>query len=148
MYLACFVVSTYEIFILVCWILMGYVSSTTYLLARLQEKFSSCEPKEEWPDAGLYNYNGKQTGPFPGADPDYIHLCKCWSYIFSGKIIKKYRNTHFLHQIIVFFSSTDRKDYKFLGLVFTVVILPRILNVFACSPCGKNCLFQKHFETQ
>ena len=46
----------------------------------------------------------------PGADPNYIHLCECWSHIFSGKIFKKYRNTHFLHQIIVFFSSADRKD--------------------------------------
>ena len=49
-------------------------------------------------------------GRVAGADPDYIRLCKCWSYIFSGKIIKKYRNTHFLHQIVVFFSSADRKD--------------------------------------
>ena len=23
----------------------------------------------------------------PGADPDYIHLCKCWSHICCGKVI-------------------------------------------------------------
>ena len=26
---------------------------------------------------------------FPGVDPDYIHLCKCWSHICSCKVIKK-----------------------------------------------------------
>ena len=45
-------------------------------------------------------------------DPDYIHLCKCWSHICSGK---KYRNTHFLLQIILFFSSADRKDWNVFG---------------------------------
>ena len=25
---------------------------------------SSCKPKEEWPHAGLYNYNGRQIKPF------------------------------------------------------------------------------------
>ena len=44
---------------------MAYVqqqmaSSTTYLFTRLQKTFSSCEPKEEWPHAGLYNCNGRQ----------------------------------------------------------------------------------------
>ena len=43
---------------------MTYPSTTTYLLTRLQEKFSSCEPKEELPHAGLYNYNGRQTEVF------------------------------------------------------------------------------------
>ena len=38
------------------------------------------------------------------ADPDYIHFCKCSSHIYSDKIIKKYRNTRFLLQIILFFS--------------------------------------------
>ena len=47
LYLACFVVSTYVIFISVCRILMAYESSTTYLLTRL-------------PHASLYYYNGKQ----------------------------------------------------------------------------------------
>ena len=35
-----------------------------YLFARLQKTFSSCEPKEEWPHSGLYNYNGRQIGLF------------------------------------------------------------------------------------
>ena len=57
------------IFIWVIWILMAYVqqqmaSSTTYLFTRLQKTFSSCEPKEEWPHAGLYNYNGRQIELF------------------------------------------------------------------------------------
>ena len=39
---------------------MAYLSSTTYLLTRLQKKLGSCEPKEEWPHAGLYDYNGSQ----------------------------------------------------------------------------------------
>ena len=43
---------------------MTYASSTTYLLAGLLKKFSSCEPKEEWPHAGLYNYNGRQIEIF------------------------------------------------------------------------------------
>ena len=52
LYLACFVVSKYVIFIRVIWILMAYVqqqmaSSATYLFTRLQRTFSSCEPKEE-----------------------------------------------------------------------------------------------------
>ena len=64
LYLACFIVSTYMIFIWVCWILMAYASSTTYLFTRLQKTFSSCEPKEEWPHAGLYNYNGRQIELF------------------------------------------------------------------------------------
>ena len=51
LYLARFVVSTYVIFICVCWILMAYESSTTYLLTRL-------------PHAGLYNYNGRQIELF------------------------------------------------------------------------------------
>ena len=69
LYLACCVVSTNVIFIWVIWILMAYVqqqmaSSTTYLFTRLQKTFSSCEPKEEWPHAGLYNYNGRQIELF------------------------------------------------------------------------------------
>ena len=46
LYLA-FVVSLYVMFIWVCWILMAYESSTTYLLTRL-------------PHVGLYNSNGGQ----------------------------------------------------------------------------------------
>ena len=42
---------------------MVYASSTTYLLTRLQKKFSSSDPKEEWSHAGLYNYNGRQKEP-------------------------------------------------------------------------------------
>ena len=48
---------------------MAYVqqqmaSSTTYLFTRLQKTFSSCEPKEEWPHARLYKYNGRQIELF------------------------------------------------------------------------------------
>ena len=50
-----------------------------------------------------------------GEDPEYIHLCKSWSHICSGKVIKKYRNTRFLLQIILFFSSADRKDWNVFG---------------------------------
>ena len=64
LYLACFVVSIYVIFIWVYWILMAYTSSASYLLTKLQPKLSSCEPKEEWPHAGLYNYNGRQIELF------------------------------------------------------------------------------------
>ena len=41
-----------------------------------------------------------------GVDPDYIHS----SHVCSGKVIKKYRNSRFLLQIILFFFSADRKD--------------------------------------
>ena len=44
--------------------LMVYASSTKYLFTRLQKISSTCEPKEEWPHAGLYNYNGKQIELF------------------------------------------------------------------------------------
>ena len=64
LYLACFVVITYVMFIWVCWILMAYAISTKYLFTRLQETLSSCEPKKEWPHAALYNYNGRQIEPF------------------------------------------------------------------------------------
>ena len=47
LYLACFVVGTYLIFILVLRILMSCESSKTYLLTGL-------------PHAGLYNGNGRQ----------------------------------------------------------------------------------------
>ena len=43
---------------------MGYTDSTTYLLTRLQKQFGNCEPKKEWPHAGLYNYNEKQIELF------------------------------------------------------------------------------------
>ena len=56
LYLACFVVSAYAIFICVCWILMVYKGSATYLFTGLQKTFSSCKPKEESPHADLYNY--------------------------------------------------------------------------------------------
>ena len=69
LYLACFVVSTYEIFIWVIWVLMAYVqqqmtSSTTYLFTRLQKTSSSCESEEEWQHAVLYKYNRRQTELF------------------------------------------------------------------------------------
>ena len=56
--------SIYVIFIWVCSILMAYAISTTCLLRSLHKKFSSCEPKEELPHAGWYNYNGRQIEPF------------------------------------------------------------------------------------
>ena len=40
------------------------MASSTYLFTRLQKTFSSCEPKEEWPHASLYKYNGRQTELF------------------------------------------------------------------------------------
>ena len=43
---------------------MAYGSSTRCLFTRLQKTFSSCEPKEEIPHAGLYNYNGRQIELF------------------------------------------------------------------------------------
>ena len=43
---------------------MACSTSKTYLLTRLQKKFSSCEPKEELPHAGVYNYNGRQIEVF------------------------------------------------------------------------------------
>ena len=51
LYLACFFVSTYVIFIWVCWILIAYASSTTCLLTKL-------------PHAGVYNYNGREIELF------------------------------------------------------------------------------------
>ena len=57
------------------------------------------------------------------ANPGCIHLRKCWSYICTGKIIKKYWNTHFVHQIIFFFSSADRKEKKVLRPRYSVAIL-------------------------
>ena len=43
---------------------MAYASSATYLFTRLHETYSSYEPKEEWPHAGLYNYNVRQIELF------------------------------------------------------------------------------------
>ena len=37
---------------------MTYASLTTYLFTRSQKTFSSCEPKDDWPHAGLCNCNG------------------------------------------------------------------------------------------
>ena len=51
LYLACFVVSTYVIFIWAYWILMAYASSTTYLLTRFLH-------------GGLYGYNERQIELF------------------------------------------------------------------------------------
>ena len=43
---------------------MAYASLTIYLFTILQKAFSSCEPKEVFPHAGLYIYNGMQTERF------------------------------------------------------------------------------------
>ena len=40
---------------------MAYASLTIYLFTTLQKACSSCEPKEVFPHAGLYIYNGMQT---------------------------------------------------------------------------------------
>ena len=75
LYFACFVVSTYVIFIWAYWIPIAYASSIIYSFRRLQKTFSSSEPKEKWPHAGQYIYNGRQieffhmdrlTGPYRG----------------------------------------------------------------------------------
>ena len=50
----------------------GLPSSTTYLLTRLQKKVSSCEPKEELPLGGLYNYDGRQIELFHGLIVDRL----------------------------------------------------------------------------
>ena len=44
LYLACFVVITSVVFICVCWVLMAYENSTTYLLAKLPH---TCLYREE-----------------------------------------------------------------------------------------------------
>ena len=79
----------------------------------------------------------------PGAGPDCIHLCKYWSHICSGEVIKKYWNTRFLLQIILFFSSADQKDWNVFGQGYVMVILQNLSNVFACLPCGENCFSRK-----
>ena len=43
---------------------MGCVMPTMYLFTILQKTFSSCEPKEEWRQAGLYKHNGRQIKLF------------------------------------------------------------------------------------
>ena len=43
---------------------MAHTSSRTYLFTRLHKTLSSCEPKEERPHAGLYNYNVQQIELF------------------------------------------------------------------------------------
>ena len=43
---------------------MAYARLTAYLFTRLHKTFSSFEPKEEWPHAGLYNYNITQIELF------------------------------------------------------------------------------------
>ena len=39
-------------------------NSIPYLFTRLQKTFISCEPKEQWPHAGLWEYNGRQIELF------------------------------------------------------------------------------------
>ena len=43
---------------------MAYASLTIYLFTILQKAFSSCEPKEVFPHAGLYIYNGRKIELF------------------------------------------------------------------------------------
>ena len=45
------------------YVLHQMASSTTYLFTR-QKRFSSCKPKEKWPHAGLYKYNGRKIELF------------------------------------------------------------------------------------
>ena len=71
---------------------MAYVhqqtaSSTTYLSKRLQKTFSSCEPKKEWPHAGLYKYNRRQLELFiwnglmvDRLGPRFVSLWSAWDW--------------------------------------------------------------------
>ena len=43
---------------------MAYVQQQMVSSTRLQKAFSSCEPRGEWPHAGLYKYNGRQIELF------------------------------------------------------------------------------------
>ena len=73
----------------------------------------------------LFNYfkdrklfTPSQSGFLPGnsciagAHPDYIHLCKCWSHIFSGKIIKKIQECPFSppNYCLLFFCQLKRLE--------------------------------------
>ena len=83
-----------------------------------------------------------------GADPDYIHLCKYWSHIYSGKVLKKIPEYSFspTNYFIVFFRRSKR--LKRLRPRYAVVILENLSNVFACLPCGKNCFSRKYSKIQ
>ena len=82
------------------------------------------------------------------ADPDYIHLCKCWSHICSVKVIKKIPEDPFspTNYFILFFCRSKR--LKRLRPRHAVVILQNLSNVFACQPCGKNCFSRKYSKIQ
>ena len=81
-------------------------------------------------------------------DPDYFHLCKCWSHICSGKVIRKIPEYLFspTNYFILFFCRS--KKLKRLRPRYVVVILQNLSNVFACLPCGKNCFFRKYSKTK
>ena len=83
-----------------------------------------------------------------GVDPDYIHLCKCWSHICSGKVIKKIPEYPFspTNYFILFFCWS--KSLKRLRPRYVVVILQNLSNVFACLSCGKNCFSRKYSKIQ
>ena len=83
-----------------------------------------------------------------GADPDYIQLCKCWSHICSGEVIKKKLEYPFspTNYFIVFFCRS--KWLKRLWPRYAMVILQNLSNVVACLQCGKNCFFRKYSKIQ
>ena len=90
LYLACFVVGTYVVFIWVYWILMAYASSITYLLTRLQKtSVAVSERKNDHMQVYIIIMIGKQnffvwndlivdrlTGPTPRLVTVYRLSCK------------------------------------------------------------------------
>ena len=76
---------------------------------------------------------------YTGADPDYIHLCKCWNHICSGKLFKKYWNTRFLPEIILLFSSADQKDWNIFDQGMPWLFYKICRMSLHCLSCSKNC---------
>ena len=102
-----------------------------------------------YPKATFMQYWRARTfAEISGADPDYIHLCKYWSHICSGKVLKKIPEYSFspTNYFIVFFRRSKR--LKRLRPRYAVVILENLSNVFACLPCGKNCFSRKYSKIQ
>ena len=82
---------------------MAYTSSTTYLFTRLHKTFSSCEPKEEWPHAGLYNHNRRQIVTNSMGAPLFSHFRVTNVQLINEKVplILKFQND--MDCVIVFF---------------------------------------------
>ena len=81
---------------------MAYTSSTTYLFTRLQVTFSSCEPKEEWPHAGLYNYVGRQI---KGFHIKWFNWCLCEMPDVGASVQKFNNNLRTLKQTKIYHKS-------------------------------------------